>query len=107
MRRDMVTRTVLGTKVMAKVVDPATEEITVKEIKLTGAFSAEDTAKVKKAVTKALNGEVLVKIESVEEFNKLYGVDTAQFMAIAMELDPVTRKPLATETETKTETTEE
>lgn len=102
MRRDMVTRTVLGTKVMAKVVDPATESITVKEIKLTGSYEAGD-AKVKKAVEKALNDEVLVKIESVEPFNKLYGVDTAQFMAIAMELDPTTRKPLAPATETTEE----
>ena len=104
MRRDMVTRTVLGTKVMAKVVDSATESISVKEIKLTGAYSAADEAKVKKAVTKVLaENEVLIKIESVEEFNKLYGVDTAKFMEMAMELDPTTRKPL----ESSEETTEE
>ena len=94
MRRDMVTREVLGTKVTVKVVDPATEVVKPVELVLSGRYTEADS-KVMKAASKVLGeGIVIIKVESVESFNKLYGMDTADFVKNAMELDPKTRKPL-------------
>jgi hypothetical protein len=61
-----------------------------------------------KAIKKALPETLIViKVEAVEECNKLYGMDTSKFMEIATELDPVTRKVLATGEETEDAETEE
>lgn len=98
MRRDMVTRTVLGTKVVAKVVDPATDAISTEEVLLTGTYKAEETKTMRKVVD-AVAPKVVIKLETVEPFNKLYGVDTKDFMKMAKELDPETRKVIETETE--------
>ena len=55
-----------------------------------------DEKKLNKAVVKSLNeGEVLIRVEKVEVIHKLYGMDMAQFLASAIELDPTTRKPVA------------
>ena len=97
-RRDMVTRTVVGTKAVCKVVDPQSEEITVKAVMLTGSFTAiegEEAKPLVKAIKKALADQyVFIKVESVEDCSKLYGLDTPKFMEMAVELDPVTRKPI-------------
>lgn len=109
MRRDMVTRTLLGTKATVKVVDPATEQISKTEVLVNKAFHSTDDPKLMKAIKKVLaDNLIVIKIESVEECNKLYGMDTSKFMELAMELDPETRKVLATGEETEeTETDEE
>ena len=101
-RRDMVTRTVVGTKAICKVVDPATEAITVKSVLLTGKYTlsdnAEDNKPLIKAIKKALaDSFVFVKVESIEDCSKLYGLDTTKFMEMAVELDPQTRKIIGTE----------
>lgn len=97
MRRDLITRTISGTKVTAKVVDANTDIISTKELVLNKVVS--DTDKVKKLVTKELSeGEVLVSIVSTEKIDKLYGVTVADFMAHAIELDPATRDEIKTET---------
>ena len=95
----MVTRTVLGTKATVKLIDPATETITTDEILIPRAFDAEDKDGVKKAVTKAIKDTGLILLTVVEfvPMNKLFGLDTAKFMELAIELDPVSRKPLATD----------
>lgn len=86
MARNMVTRTVKGTKVNVKCVDTATEQIVQETVMLTKAF--DDDAKLKKAVAKAIpEGKILVSIVSSEEVNKCYGVPTAKFMELAVELD--------------------
>lgn len=109
MRRDMVTRTLLGTKATVKVVDTATEEITRTEVLVNKSFKNTEDPKLMKAIKKALPATLIViKIEVVEECNKLYGMDTSKFMELAMELDPVTRKVLETGEETEdTEDTDE
>lgn len=98
----MVTRTLLATKATIKVVDPATEQITKTEVLVNKSFKNTEDPKLMKAIKKVLGGNLIViKIESVEECNKLYGMDTSKFMELAMELDPETRKVLATGEETK------
>lgn len=96
MRRDMVTRTVIGTVVDVKVVNTATDAITVETVKLNKAFTDTADKKLTNAVKKVLPADVvIIKIESIAPMNKLYGLDTAKFMEQAVELDPKTRKPLA------------
>lgn len=103
MARGMVTRTVKGTSVEVKVVDAATEKIVQETVMLTKAY--DDEAKLKKAVTKAIpEGKILVSIVSSTEVNKCYGVPTAKFMELAVELDPATRSALAADEESETET---
>ena len=98
MARGMVTRTVKGTSVEVKVVDAATEQIVQETVMLTKAY--DDEAKLKKAVTKAIpEGKILVSIVSSTEVNKCYGVPTAKFMELAVELDPEKRTALETEDE--------
>lgn len=97
MRRDMVTRTVIGTKALVKVVNSATDSISIEEVMLGKAYTDTTDPKLVKAVKKALADKtdlVVVAISSVEEVNKLYGLDTPKFMEMAVELDPKTRKPL-------------
>ena len=95
MRRDMVTRTVIGTVVVVKVVNTATDAITVETVKLNKAFTDPADKKLTNAVKKVLPADVvIIKIESLAPMNKLYGIDTAKFMELAVELDPQTRKPL-------------
>lgn len=103
MARNMVTRTVKGMAVTAKVVDPATEQII--ETKVTLSKVIDDAGKLKKAVSKAIaDGQILVSIVSSEQVNKCYGVPTAKFMELAIEIDP--KKRTAIEAEEATETVE-
>lgn len=104
MRRDMVTRTVLGTNATLKVVELATDSITEVEIKLGKKYEL-GTKELEKAVRKALDPAkyVLVAIIKVEECNKLYGLDTAKFMEMAVELDPKTRGIIKDDSETEEE----
>ena len=96
MRRDMVTRTVIGTEVDVKVVNTATDAITVEKVKLNKAFTDVTDKKLMSAVKKALTTDVVViKIEAITPMNKLYGLDTSKFMEQAVELDPKTRKPIS------------
>ena len=103
MARNMVTRTVKGTEVTAKVVDASTEQIVAHTLTLAKSFTSTDEAgntivdndKLKKAVTKALpDGLILVSIAETKEINKCYGVPTEKFMELAVELDPATRSKL-------------
>ena len=97
MRRDMVTRTVLGTKAHVKVVDSTTDAISVEEVMLGKAYADLKDEKLTKAVKKALGDKenlVVIGITAIEPVNKLYGLDTPKFMEMAIELDPKTRKPV-------------
>ena len=108
MARGMVTRTVKGTEVVAKAVDAQTEQIIAHTVTLAKSFTTTDeegntvvnTDKLKKEVTKALpEGLILVSIAETKEINKCYGVPTAKFMELAVELDPDNRRALETEDE--------
>jgi hypothetical protein len=95
MRKEMVTRGIDGTKAVIKTINTATDEISTREVVLSKDLTG-DEKKLNKAVVKSLNeGEVLIRVERVEVIHKLYGMDMAQFLASAIELDPTTRKPVA------------
>lgn len=94
MRKEMVTRGIDGTKALIKTINTATDEISTREVVLSKDLTG-DEKKLNKAVVKSLNeGEVLIRIESAEVIHKLYGMEMAQFLASAIELDPTTRKAL-------------
>lgn len=96
MRRDLVTRTISGTKVTATVINTATKEITTKVVQLSKTL--EDEKKLRKAVTKELenlnDGSMLVSIDATEKVEKLYGLPITTFMEQAIELDPETREAI-------------
>lgn len=97
MARNMVTRTVHGTQVSLKVVDTATEQIVEDTLILNKSFDEIDD-KLKKAVAKAIpSDKILVAITGLEKVDKCYGVPVAQFMELAVEIDPQTRTALTTE----------
>ena len=94
----MITRTVLGTEVVAKVVSKETDEV--KSIKTIISKLVDNDKDATKLLAKELPSDlVIIRIESMEKVVNLYGVTTADFMSLAVELDPATRKPLAPATE--------
>lgn len=106
MARNLITRTVIGTKAEVKVVDLTNDTISTKEVTLAKKFEAGEVEKVKKAVIKALAGDstlAVVAVTKVENIEKLYGITVEDFMAHAKELDPDTRKVLETEATTEAE----
>lgn len=99
MARNFITRTVTGVKVNLKVVDVATEQVVEDSVILNKCKAIETPEGLKKAVGKALpEGKVLVSIGETEEINKCYGIEVSRFMELAVELDPVTRSKVHTET---------
>lgn len=99
MARNFITRTVTGVKVNLKVVDVASEQVVEDSVVLNKSKAIETPDGLKKAVGKALpEGKVLVSIGTTEEINKCYGIEVTKFMELAVELDPVTRSKINTET---------
>lgn len=98
MARNMVTRLVKGTEAEVKVINTNSDEISVEKIVLSKPYTEDTEAQLKKAVAKHYEDTdfTVVKIINYTPVNKLYGVSQAVFMANAVELDPVTRKVLAT-----------
>lgn len=93
MRRDLITRTISGTEVIAKVVNKTTDEISRKSVILNKVVT--DSDKAAKLVTKQLaEDEVLIHVESFTKVDKMYGITPADFIAHAIELDPVTREAI-------------
>lgn len=87
----MVTRTKLGLEVAVKVANLETNAIE----DYTAYIGKVDAKKIDKEVAKVLPETLkFVTTVSVKECNKLFGVDEAKFMEMAIELDPTTRKPL-------------
>lgn len=92
----MITRAVDGTKATVKVVSKATNEIFTKEVVLSKDYT-DDSKKLFKECVKALSNDedlVIINVEKVEKVHKLFGLDVAKYMELAIELDPETRKPL-------------
>ena len=95
----MITRAVDGTKATVKVVSKTTDKVSTLPVVLSKDYT-EDTNKAFKEVVKALaenDDLVVIKIESLEKVHKLFGLDVAKFMELAVELDPTTRKVLEVE----------
>lgn len=94
MRKPMITRTIISTRVRALCVNPQSAETFEEEFVLTGKIADKD--KVLKRVSKLYNREncTIVAIRDIKEVNELYGMDEADFVAGAKILDPATRKEL-------------
>lgn len=100
MRRDLITRTISGTKATVEVLDKVTKTVIEKDVILNATFNGKDAeSKLAKAIAKALNEEteLFVSVISTEAINKLYGITPADFMAHAIELDPKTRDEVKAE----------
>lgn len=102
----MVTRTVTGTEAEVKVVVISANEITDIKVIVSGEFT--DIDKLLKAIKKQTETEDLkvLTIVSTTKIDKCYGMLESEFIKLAKELDPETRKALENE-ETETEATEE
>lgn len=106
----MVTRTVTGTEAEVKVVVISANEITNIKVTVGGEFT--DNDKLLKAIKKETETEDLkvLAIVTTTKIDKCYGMLESDFIKLAKELDPETRKALETEeteTEADTEATEE
>ena len=109
-RKRMVTRTVTGTEAEVKVVVISKDEITNIKVTVGGEFT--DNDKLLKAIKKETETEDLkvLAIVTSTKIDKCYGMLESEFIKLAKELDPETRKALETEeteTEADTEATEE
>lgn len=90
----MVTRTIIGTSITAKVVDKDTNEISTYTSVVSKNIEEEKDAT--KALAKVIPSNlVIIKVEDFAKVEKMYGMSQADFLANAVELDPVTRKPIA------------
>lgn len=89
----MITRTVLGTTITAKVVNKETDEVSLYTAVVSKVVTEEKDAI--KALSKVLPENLItISIVSCEKVENLYGMTVSDFMAHAIELDPQTRKPL-------------
>lgn len=88
-KREMITRSVESTKVVALCADTVHCEMENQVVKVTGTFSLDKSEKLLKAVKDAVETPTLkvVSIVSQETESKLYGMYTDDFIANAMELD--------------------
>lgn len=100
MRKPMVTRTIISTKVTALCVNPQTAETFNQDFTLSGKI--EDKAKVLKKVAKQYNDETttIVAVRELTPIEALYGMSEADFIAGAVILDPATRKAIEADTQT-------
>lgn len=91
----MITRTVVGTQLTAKVVNKETDEIYHKTIILDTKLTADDSAKALRLASKLVSDDdVVISVSDFAPVEKLYGVSVEDFMSVAKELDPATRKPI-------------
>lgn len=107
-RKRMVTRTVTGTEAEVKVVVISKDEITNIKVTVGGVYT--DNDKLLKAIKKETETDDLkvLSIVASMKIDKCYGMLESEFIKLAKELDPETRKALETEeTETDEEATEE
>ena len=105
-RKRMVTRTVTGTEAEVKVVVISKDEITNIKVTVGGEFT--DNDKLLKAIKKETETEDLkvLAIVTSTKIDKCYGMLESEFIKLAKELDPETRKALESD-ETTDDTTEE
>lgn len=105
-RKQIVSRTVVGVEATCMVVDTVAGELSNKTYTLSGQYKikdkdgndtgAYDDKKILKALKKNYETDEIkiVNVVATAECNKLYGMWEEDFIANAMLLDPVTRKPI-------------
>ena len=103
-RARMVTRTVTGTEAEVKIVSINASEISTIKVTVSGEFT--DNEKLLKAIKKQTETEDLkvLQIISTTKIDKCYGMLESEFIKLAKELDPETRKALETETTSESDT---
>lgn len=96
-RQRMVTRTVTGTKAEVQIVTISASEITTISVTVGGEYA--DNDKLIKAIKKQTETDDIkvLQVVSSEKIDKCYGMLESEFLKLAKELDPETRKALATE----------
>ena len=108
-RKRMVTRTVTGTEVEIQIVTISASEITTIKHTVGGEYT--DNDKLLKAIKKEVETEDIkvLQILTTTKIDKCYGMLESEFIKLAKELDPETRKALESDgtTETTDDTTEE
>lgn len=110
MRKPMITRTIISTKVTALCVNTLTAKTFKHDFTVKGKI--EDKAKALKKVSKDFNNDTItiVAVSELSPIEALYGMSETDFIAGAVILDPATRKPIEVDTETSepadTETSE-
>lgn len=104
-RKRMVTRTVTGTEVEVQIVSISASEITTINATVSGEYP--DADKLMKAVKKSVetNDIKVLQILTTTKIDKCYGMLESEFIKLAKELDPETRKLIEQE-EAPTEETE-
>ena len=104
-RKRMVTRTVTGTEAEVKVVVISKDEITNIKVTVGGEFT--DNDKLLKAIKKETETDDLkvLSVISTTKIDKCYGMLESEFIKLAKELDPETRKAL--ESDDTTDTTDD
>ena len=102
----MVTRTVTGTEAEVKVVVISENEITNIKVTVSGEFT--DNDKLLKAIKKDTETDDLkvLSIVSTTKIDKCYGMLESEFIKLAKELDPETRKALESDDTTDKNTEE-
>ena len=105
-RKRMVTRTVTGTEAEVKVVVISENEITNIKVTVSGEFT--DNDKLLKAIKKETETDDLkvLSIVSTTKIDKCYGMLESEFIKLAKELDPETRKALESDDTTDKNTEE-
>lgn len=100
--RNYVTRLVKGTVAKVKTINKNTDEIATQDVIINRTFKEDDLPSVRKAVDKEFKDTDYVVVSVIEyaPISKLYGIPVSLFMENAVELDPETRKILATGEET-------
>lgn len=91
-RKRMVTRTVTGTEVEAQIVTISASEITTIKATVSGEYP--DADKLMKAVKKSVETDDIkvLQILTTTKIDKCYGMLESEFIKLAKELDPETRK---------------
>lgn len=97
MPRNMITRMVKGTLATVKLVDKDTDTLITEKILLERTPYKEGNADkaIVKAIRKQLpDSKMLVSVEETEQVKRCFGITAEDFMSMAVELDPATRKPI-------------
>lgn len=94
-RAPMVTRELVGTEAKVLTVNTETAETGYTALTVQGKYKTAEN--LLKAIKKVYETEALtvVKVVEFKEVHKLYGMPCSDFYKNAIELDTVTRKPLA------------
>ena len=91
---EFITRTVKSTTITYKCANLSDDTITTETITVAKVFADADEAKKYLDKVNPYENVAILKVISLEQTEKLYGMTVDDFMKKAVELDPVTRRPI-------------